>query len=93
MARISASEKDYFSVAYKIPFKVEYHDSEITPMGLASYWHKLLVTNIIILLNKIFNENLEIIILGSNSFVQIPKFEGGYYMPDVLILNNEPIFN
>ncbi len=52
LARISASEKDYFSVAYKIPFKVEYHDSEIITMGLASYWHELLVTNIIILLNK-----------------------------------------
>lgn len=92
LVRIPASEKDYFSIVYKIPFKVEYHDSEIITMGLSTPWHEIIVMNMGRILNNLFLENEEMLILGSNSGVQIPKFEGGYYMPDVLVLKNEPIF-
>lgn len=89
---IPASEDDYLDLASKLPFKVEYHDSEIITMGLASFWHETLVMNIGTLLNILFSDSDEHYVLGSNSGVQIPKFEGGYYMPDVLVVKGEPIF-
>jgi Uma2 family endonuclease len=89
---IPASEEDYLSVAFDIPFKVEYHDSEIITMGLASFWHETLVGNMIWVLKNLFLDNDFYYILGSNAGVQIPKFEGGYYMPDVLVVKGEPIF-
>lgn len=93
LVRIPASEEDYFSVAYDIPFKVEYHENEIITMGLASYEHEKITAKLIILLSQIFEEKgVDYDILASNSGVQIPKFEGGYYMPDVLVMREEPIF-
>lgn len=89
---IPASEEDYFSVAFDLPFKIEYHDSEIITMGLESFWHETLVMNIGTLLNILFSDSDEHYVLGSNSGVQIPKFEGGYYMPDVLVVKGEPVF-
>jgi Uma2 family endonuclease len=93
LVHIPASEEDYLSLAYDLPFKVEYHENEIITMGLASYWHEKLAARFIVLLSQIF----ELIegdydILGSNTGVQIPKFEGGYYMPDVTIVKDEPVF-
>ncbi|MDZ7935933.1 MAG: Uma2 family endonuclease [Emticicia sp.] len=93
LVQIPASEEDYFSIAYTIPFKVEYHDNEIITMGLASYLHEKLTARFIILLNQIFElVEEEFDILGSNTGVQIPKFEGGYYMPDVTVVKDEPVF-
>ncbi len=92
LVRIPASEEDYFSVAYNLPFKVEYHDSEIITMGLASLFHEALVMNLGWLLNNLFMQNDDFMVLGSNSGVKIPKFEGGYYMPDVMVVKGEPIF-
>ena len=89
LVRIPASEKDYFSVAYELPFKVEYHENEIITMGLTSTWHEVLIMNLGRILGNIFLENDEIFVLGSNSGVQIPKFEGGYYMPDVVIVKGD----
>jgi Uma2 family endonuclease len=93
LVRIPASEEDYFSVAYDIPFKIEYHENEIITMGLASYEHEKITAKLIILLSQIFErKGVDYDILASNSGVQIPKFEGGYYMPDVLVMREEPIF-
>ncbi len=89
---IPASEEDYLDLAIKLPFKVEYHDSEIITMGLAFFWHETLVMNIGSLLNILFSDSDAHYVLGSNSGVQIPKFEGGYYMPDVLVVKGEPVF-
>jgi Uma2 family endonuclease len=93
LVRIPASEEDYLSVAYDIPFKIEYHENEIITMGLASYEHEKITAKLIILLSQIFErKGVDYDILASNSGVQIPKFEGGYYMPDVLVMREEPIF-
>ncbi len=93
LVRIPASEEDYFSVAYNLPFKVEYHDSEIITMGLASYFHEKLTARLIVLLSQLFDQiDGDFDILASNSGVQIPKFEGGYYMPDVMVVKGEPSF-
>lgn len=89
---IPASEEDYLDLANTLPFKVEYHNSEIITMGIASFWHETLVGNMIWVLKNLFSDSDEHYVLGSNSGVQIPKFEGGYYMPDVLVVKGEPIF-
>lgn len=89
---IPASEEDYLDLASKLPFKIEYHNSEIITMGLASFWHETIIGNMIWILKNLFSESDEYYVLGSNSGVQIPKFEGGYYMPDVLVVKGEPIF-
>ena len=92
LVRIPASEEDYFSVAYDIPFKVEYHENEIIAMGLTTLWHEAIIMNLGGILRNLFIEKDDILVLGSNSGVQIPKFEGGYYMPDVMVVKGEPKF-
>lgn len=89
---IPASEEEYLDLANKLPFKVEYHNSEIITMGLATPSHEALVMNMGTILNILFGDNEDIMVYGSNVGVQIPKFEGGYYLPDVLVLKDEPIF-
>lgn len=90
VVRIPASEVEYFAVADQLPFKVEYHNSEIITMGLASYFHEIIVANWIFILRSILPD--EFTVLGSNSGIQIPKFEGGYYLPDVMVVKGEPVF-
>jgi Uma2 family endonuclease len=92
VVRIPASEVEYFAVADQLPFKVEYHNSEIITMGLASYWHEVLVMTIGGILQNVFAFSEEYTVLGSNAGVQIPKFEGGYYLPDVMVVKGEPVF-
>jgi Uma2 family endonuclease len=87
-----ASEADYLDLASKLSFKIEYHNSEIITMGLASFWHETIIGNMIWVLKNLFSDSDEHYVLGSNSGVQIPKFEGGYYMPDVLVVKGEPAF-
>ena len=90
VARIPASEEEYFAIAEQLPFKVEYHNSEIITMGLASYFHEIIVANWIFILRSILPD--EFTVLGSNSGIQIPKVEGGYYLPDVMVVKGEPAF-
>ena len=92
LVRIPAAESDYFSVAYDLPFKIEYHQSEIVTMGLASYWHEAIVMTLGGIFYNLFIDKDEYTVLGSNSGVHIPKFEGGYYMPDVMVVKGKPIF-
>jgi len=92
LVSIPASEEDYLSIATALPFKVEYHANEIITMGLASYWHETLVSTFIGIFYNLFTNRDELNILASNSGVSIPKFEGGFYMPDVMVVKDEPIF-
>lgn len=90
---IPASEDDYFLVAHDLPFKVEYHENEIVTIGLASYLHEKITASLIVLLSQLFDKiEGDYDTLGSNARVEIPKFEGGYYMPDVMVIKGEPNF-
>ncbi len=89
---IPASEADYLDLASNLPFKIEYHDSEIITMGLATPTHEVLVMNMGTILNILFGDVENLFVYGSNVGVQIPRFEGGYYLPDVLVVKDEPIF-
>ena len=92
LVSIPASEADYLTVAHELPFKVEYHQNEIITMGLASYWHETLVMAIGSIFYNLLSNRDEFNILASNSGISIPKFEGGYYMPDVMVVKGEPAF-
>lgn len=86
IVRIPASEEEFFALATELPFKIEYHDSEIITMGLTTPWHELLISNLIILLGAIFPPRGIFRIYSSNAGVQIPKFEGSYYLPDITVV-------
>ena len=93
LVSIPASEADYLTVAHELPFKVEYHENEIITMGLASYWHEILTARFIALFYQTFDKlEDEFNVLASNSGISIPKFEGEYFMPDVMVVKGEPAF-
>lgn len=92
LVAIPASEKEYLELAQTIPFKIEYHNCEIITMGLSSFWHETLVMNLGLILNNLFLDSENIFVTGSNTGIQIQKFEGGYYMPDVLVVKGKPQF-
>lgn len=89
---IPASEKEYLEIAQTLPFKVEYHNCEIITMGLATLWHEAITSNMIWIFQNLFIEKEDILVMSSNSGIQIQKFEGGYYMPDVLVVKGIPQF-
>lgn len=89
IVRIPASEEDFFALVDELPFKIEYHDSEIITMGLSTPWHEMLVSKLIIILGSIFPPEETFPILSSNAGIQIPRFEGGYYLPDVTVVKGE----
>ncbi len=89
--RVPASEDEYLSIAYNFPFKIEYHQSEIIAMGASTFWYEALVTALSSYLYiKYIDKNYYV--LGSNMGVKIPIFEGGYYLPDVVVVKGEPDF-
>ena len=78
LVRISASEAEYLELAKNFPYKIEYHKSKIYASGLASLIHELITGMIITILNNMYSSNENYLVLGSNSGVHIPKFEGGF---------------
>jgi len=91
LVQIPASEAEYMAVIAELPFKIEYHQSEIITMGLASIWHEIIIMNLGAFLHSLF-KNDDYLVMGSNSGVYAPKFEGGFYMPDVLVVKGTPQF-
>jgi len=86
IVRIPASEDEFFALANEVPFKIEYHESEIITMGLTTPWHEMLIMTLGGIFYNLFFSNQEFSVLGSNAGIQIPKFEGGYYMPDITVV-------
>lgn len=92
LVRIPASEAEFFALSAQLPYKTEYHESEIVTMGLASYWHEVLIMTLGGILYNLFSGKKDYTVSGSNTGVQIPKFEGGYYMPDMVVVQGAPEF-
>lgn len=92
LIRLPASEEEFFALSAQLPFKIEYHESEIVTMGLASYWHEVLIMTLGGILYNLFSGKKDFTVSGSNTGVQIPKFEGGYYMPDMVVVRGAPEF-
>jgi Uma2 family endonuclease len=61
-------------------------------MGLTTLWHEAIIVNLGEILRNLFIDQEDFLVLGSNSGVQIPKFEGGDYVPDVMVIRGNPAF-
>ena len=92
LIRVPASEEEFFALSAQLPFKIEYHESEIITMGLASYWHEVLIMTLGGIFYNLFSGKKEFTVSGSNTGVKVPKFEGGYYLPDVVVVKGVPEF-
>ena len=92
LVRVSASEEEFFALSAQLPFKIEYHDSEIITMGLASYWHEVLTMTLGGIFYTLFSNKKEFTVSGSNTGIKVPKFEGGYYLPDIVVVKGAPEF-
>ncbi len=92
LVRVLASEEEFFALSAQLPFKIEYHESEIITMGLASYWHEVLIMTLGGIFYNLFSGKKEFTVSGSNTGVKVPKFEGGYYLPDVVVVKGAPEF-
>ena len=88
---VPASEAEYLEIAPEFPGKLEYHNGEIIAMSLATALHELVVSAINRLLaNYFFDKNF--LVTGSNAGLQIPRPDGHYYQPDLMVTEGEWIF-
>ena len=92
LIRLPASEEEFFALSAQLPFKIEYHESEIVTMGLASYWHEVLIMTLGGIFYNLFSSKKDFTVSGSNTGVKIPKFEGGHYLPDIAVVKGAPEF-
>jgi Uma2 family endonuclease len=90
LVKIAASEAEYLSLAHEAPFKIEYHQSEIIAMGLASTIHELILMNIAGELRIFFKRNKGIFVFGSSIGIKTGKFEGSYFQPDITVVKGSP---
>ena len=99
--RIPATFEDWIDLSLDCEYRVEYRDGHVISMfdfdaktnetmGQATLTHEQIVANIILALGRLFDENPDLIILGSN----MPTFvaEGKAVVnPDVSIVKGTPI--
>lgn len=84
LVRVPASEAKYLELAPGFPYRLEYHNGELVAMSLASALHELLVNSIGFLL-KLYFRNKPFLVTGSNAGLQIPRPDGSYYQPDLMV--------
>lgn len=84
MVRVPASEAEYLEIAPEFPGKLEYHNGEIIAMSLATALHEAIVSYINFLLVLHFR-NKDFVVTGSNAGLQIPRPDGSYYQPDLMV--------
>lgn len=87
---VSASWDDFLAFLLETHYRIDYHNGRIIIMGLAAFYHEVLVSTIITLFNLML-KGKGYYIAGSN--VGIMQQEGkGYYNPDVTIVKGKPDF-
>ncbi len=91
VVRVPASEAEYLDIAPGFPGKIEYHNGEIIAMNLASFIHEMLVTSIGRILSNFYYDK-DFLVSSSNAGLQIPRRDGGYYQPDLMVIQDQPIF-
>ncbi len=89
--RVPASEAEYLDIAPEFPGKLEYHNGEIIAMSLAKLWHEVLVNGLGFLLEQHFR-NKPFLVVNSNAGLQVPTKETGYYQPDLMVIQQPPVF-
>ncbi len=84
VVRVSASEAEYLDLAPEFPGKLEYYNGEIIAMSLASALHELVVSFISRLLTNYYFDK-DFLVTSSNAGLQIPRPDGSYYQPDLMV--------
>jgi Uma2 family endonuclease len=86
--RFPASWEEYLDLLEECEYSIEYANHEIIAMSIASKTHETIVANILIALGKIFEDNPDFLLLGSNRHVFIEEFQADY-SPDASVLKGE----
>lgn len=87
---IQASWEEFMDFVHETRFRAEYHNGRIIIMGLAAFYHEVLIGNIIVLLNAML-KGKGFFVAGSN--VGVLKEKGkGYYNPDITVVKGKPAF-
>ncbi|MDP5139469.1 MAG: Uma2 family endonuclease, partial [Spirosomaceae bacterium] len=92
LIRIPSSEQDFLSLAYEVPFKIEYHNSEIIVIGLSAFVHELIITNVVSSFMNLIEDDSELTLLGSNLGVVSVGLSVSYFLPDLKIVKGKPVF-
>lgn len=82
--RVAASEAEYLAIAPEFPGRLEYHNGEIIAMSLVSALHELVVSFISRLLTNYYFDK-DFLVTSSNTGLQIPRPDGSYYQPDLMV--------
>jgi Uma2 family endonuclease len=91
LVRVPASEAEYLDIAPGFPRKLEYYNGEIIATCLASFWHEVLVNSTGFLLEQ-FYRNQRVFVSNSNAGLQVFDPELGYVQPDLMVIQNAPVF-
>ncbi|GAB2574490.1 Uma2 family endonuclease [Spirosoma areae] len=87
---IPASWDDFMEFLADTPYRAEYHNGRIIIMGLAAFYHEVLIMAVGDILRRIL-KGKGYFVAGSN--VGVLKEEGkGYYNPDITVVKGKPIF-
>lgn len=89
--RVPASEKEYLDIAPGFPGKLEYHEGDIIAMSLATAFHELIVSCINWLLVSYYRDK-DFLVTSSNAGLQIPRPDGSYYQPDLMVTQGQWLF-
>ena len=86
-----ATEEDFLDFWPTTHYKTEYHRNQIVIIGLAAFFHEVLVMNLGKLLSKLYKQTDGFLVAGSNVGLKIPM-KKGYYNPDITIVLGKPEF-
>lgn len=84
LVRVPATEEEYLDIAPEFPGRLEYHNGEIRAMSLATAMHELVVLFIGRLLTNYYFDK-DFLVTSSNAGLQIPRPDGSYYQPDLMV--------
>ena len=90
LVAIPASWEEFEDFLAETDYRIEYHNGQIIIMGLATFIHELLVSQLIYLL-KGFYSGKPIYVVGSNAGIR-KDGRKGHYNGDVLVVKGKPIF-
>lgn len=90
LVAISASWEEFKDFLSETDYRVDYHNGDIIIMGLATFIHELLVSQLIYLL-KGFYLGKPFYVAGSNAGIRKEERKG-HYNGDVLVVKGKPIF-
>lgn len=91
LVRFPATWQEFVEIVEDCEYPIEYENQEIVAMSIASNIHELIVGSIITILNILFDDEPDIMVLGSNRHVVVKGLKGSF-APDAHVIKGEPDF-